>query len=256
MYRSFFEVKRAETAEELTAAFRLRYEVYCVENPYEDPNANSGGLETDAYDATALHSLLLHRATREIIGTVRLILPSRGKIGMGLPLRNVCDHGLLASDSAMLPWTSTAEISRFAISKKLRQCASDRSAEIVEFPPEHDARRRIPDISLGLMQAVVAMASAAGVTHLCAAMEPALLRMLRRLGMQFLSLGSQIEYHGRRQPCWVDLDSGLVKTWFERPDVWEFLTGAGKLWPLNRDLATALRQERLNAQVQLLAAEA
>jgi N-acyl amino acid synthase of PEP-CTERM/exosortase system len=256
LYRSFFEAKRAETAEELTAAFRLRYQVYCVENPYEDPNANSGELETDAYDATALHSLLLHRATGAIIGTVRLILPSRGKLGMGLPLRNICDHRFLARDNAMLPWTSTAEISRFAVSKRLRQRAINGSAEVVEFPIDYDARRRIPDISLGLMQAVIEMASAAGVTHLCAAMEPALLRMLRRLGMHFFSLGSEMEYHGRRQPCYVDLDAGLVKTWFDRPEVWDFLTRSGELWPLNRDLAIAVQQARMSGPSLQLAAEA
>jgi N-acyl amino acid synthase of PEP-CTERM/exosortase system len=256
LYQSYFEVRRAETAADLAAAFRLRYDVYCVENPFEDPDANPVGLETDAYDATALHSLLLHRPTGEIVGTVRLILPSWGKSGMGLPLREICDHGFLGRDNATLPWTSTAEISRFAVSKRLRQRTTDRRAAIGEFPLEHDARRRSPDTSLGLMQAVIAMASAAGVTHLCAAMEPALLRMLRRLGMQFYSLGPEIEYHGRRQPCYVDLDSGLAKTWLQRPEVWEFLTCAGELWPLNRDLATDLRKGRANTPNEWVAAQA
>jgi N-acyl amino acid synthase of PEP-CTERM/exosortase system len=256
LYHNYFEVKRAETAEDLAAAFRLRYDVYCVENPFEDPNINPVGLETDAYDATALHSLLVHRSTGEIVGTVRLILPSCGKSGMGLPLRNICDHEFLVRDNATLPWTSTAEISRFAVSKKLRQRATDRRAAIGEFPFEHDARRRSPDTSLGLMQAVIAMAFAAGVTHLCAAMEPALLRMLRRLGMHFPSLGPEIEYHGRRQPCYVHLDSGLTKTWLQRPEVWEFLTCAGELWPLNGDLATDLRKGCMNTPSEWVAAEA
>jgi len=244
LYQSYFEVTPAKTAEQLAAVFRLRYEVYCVENPFEDPEKNSNGLEIDAYDACSLHSLLLHRPTGDVVGTVRLILPSRDKQSMGLPLRDICGHELLVRDNVNLPWESTAEISRFAVSKKLRQRITDMSVAGGECPPQHDPRRRIPDTSLGLMQGIIAMASESGVTHLCAAMEPALLRMLRRLGMQIPSLGRPINYHGWRQPCYSDLDTALARIWLERQDVWELLTRAGALWPLNTDLVAWFRKRR------------
>ena len=45
LYDSYFEIVPAETAEQLREAFRLRYEVYCVENPFENPETNRNGLE-------------------------------------------------------------------------------------------------------------------------------------------------------------------------------------------------------------------
>ena len=251
LYDRYFEIIPAQTAEQLTASFRLRYEVYCVENPFEDPAENPDGLESDFNDARALHSLLVHRATGDLVGTVRLVLPYLDKSGMGLPIRNICDHELLAEDNPTLPWASTAEISRFAVSKKLRQRVTDLPVAGGDLPPETDTRRRIPDTSLGLMQAVIAMASASGITHLCAVMDPTLLRMLRRLGMDFPSLGPLVKHHGLRQPCYANLDTGLAKTWLARREVWELLTRDGDLWPLNTDVVARIRAGSLDSEASL-----
>jgi N-acyl amino acid synthase of PEP-CTERM/exosortase system len=91
------------------------------------------------------------------------------------------------------------------------------------------------------MQAIVTMAAKARVTHLCAVMEPTLLRMVRMLGINWIPLGPPVEYHGRRQPCYSDLDVLLTGIWVERADVWELITDDGRLWPLNRQLAATLR---------------
>ncbi len=142
------------------AAFRLRYEVYCVENAFEDPADSPHGFETDAFDPGSLHSLLILRETQEVIGTVRLILPlSRcGREGTGLPMRDVCHHELVETDNKFLPWKTTAEISRFAVSKKFRRRATDQKT-VGGFVEPDGTRRRIPDTSLGLMQAIVEMAA-------------------------------------------------------------------------------------------------
>src|SRR5579863_10054796 len=159
LYSNHFEIIPAESAEQLTAAFRLRYEVYCVENAFEDPADNPLGMETDAYDPGSLHSLLTRRGTGEVVGTVRLILPLPrcGMEGTGLPIRDVCHHELVERNNAMLPWSNTAEISRFAVSKKLRRRATDQKT-VGGFTEPDGVRRRIPDTSLGLMQAIVEMA--------------------------------------------------------------------------------------------------
>ena len=245
LYDSHFEITAAENAEQLKAAFRLRYDVYCVENAFEDPADNPFGMETDAYDPGALHSLLLRRGTGEVVGTVRLILPLPrcGMEGTGLPIREVCHHDLVQQNNAILPWASTAEISRFAVSKRLRRRATDQKT-VGGFAEPDGIRRHIPDTSLGLMQAIVAMAARADVTHVCAVMEPCLLRMLARLGIHFFPLGPQVIYHGRRQPCFSDLDELLARAWAERHDVWQVLTRNGALWPVNRPLADTFRPRR------------
>jgi N-acyl amino acid synthase of PEP-CTERM/exosortase system len=242
IYNSYFEVIAAETDEQRAAAFRLRYEVYCVEHPYEDPAQNPGGLETDIYDAASLHSLLVHRASGAVAGTVRLILPRHNGTDVVLPMRAVCQHELLACDNDRLPREKTAEISRFAVSKAFRRRASDDVTSVGDFTNRgDDPRRHLANLSLGLMQAIVAMAGQAGITHLCAVLEPTLLRMLRPLGIHFIPLGPPVTYHGRRQPCYSNLDAQLARIWTERPDVWELVTDEGGLWPLNRELAETLK---------------
>jgi N-acyl amino acid synthase of PEP-CTERM/exosortase system len=85
------------------------------------------------------------------------------------------------------------------------------------------------------------MAARSGVTHLCAVMEPTLLRLLARLGIHFHNLGPKVQYHGMRQPCFSDLDELLARSWVERREVWELLTRDGELWPVNPRLATAIQ---------------
>ena len=70
-------------------------------------------------------------------------------------------------------------------------------------------------MTLGLFRGAATLAAAHGVTHLCAAMAPALLRLLDRFGPAFERLGPPIEYHGLRQPCLAELDAlreGLSRT--------------------------------------------
>jgi N-acyl amino acid synthase of PEP-CTERM/exosortase system len=236
-YDNFFEVAPAETAEQLMAAFRLRYQVYCVENQFENSERIPNGLEIDAYDQRSLHSLLIHRASGEAVGTVRLILPSSLAEGEnpGLPIWDIC-HREFRGNESLLPWANTAEVSRFAVSKKICcHIAGEKSAP--GFIGPDGIRGRVPDISLGLMQAIVQMAAKANITHLCAVMEPTLLRMLGRLGIHFTPLGPQVRYHGQRQPCYSDLDQLAARVWVERHDVWQVLTRDGYLWPLSTELA-------------------
>jgi len=255
LYNSYFEMVPAETEEQRKEAFRLRYEVYCVEHPYEDPAQNPGGLETDRYDAFSVHSILIHKPSREVVGTVRLILPQPEADRTLLPIREVCRHELIVHDNPELPHAKTAEISRFSVSKKFRRRTQDEVTSVGSFfGPEDDPRRHIPNLSLGLMQAVIAMAAQNGVTHLCAVLEPTLLRMLRRLGIHFINLGPAVMYHGRRQPCFTHIDAYLARVWAERPDVWALLTRNGTVWPLNGVLAEHCRRERSAALAKRTAA--
>ena len=242
VYNSYFDSVPVETDEEKHLAFLLRYEVYCVEHPFEDPARNPDGIETDPFDAYALHSLLVHRPSKIVVGTVRLILPRLDDANVELPIRTVCRHELLDNDNPRLPRAKTAEISRFAVSKSFRRRTSDDETTVGGyFSEDSDPRRLIPNISLGLMQSIVAMAAKSGVSHLCAVMEPTLLRLLARLGIHFHNLGPRVQYHGTRQPCFSDLDELLARAWVERREVWELLTCDGELWPVNPRLASAFQ---------------
>ena len=93
-----------------------------MENPFENPAEHLDGLERDAYDSHAVHSLLIHRPSATVAGAVRLVLPLEGK---RLPITHACASPLL-DDTKLLPRETTAEISRFAVSKQFRRRATDR----------------------------------------------------------------------------------------------------------------------------------
>ena len=97
-------------------------------------------------------------------------------------------------------------------------------------------------LPLGLIRSCVEMSVREGITHWAAMMEPALLRLLTRLGIHFNPLGPLVDHHGRRQPCWVDLDVMLRRVFAERPDVWDVITDGGRLWPLTEAHPVAARR--------------
>lgn len=235
LYMRWFDVVRADTPERLREAYRLRYQVYCVENAFEDATAHADGLETDEFDTHSVHSLLIHRPTGMVAGTVRLILPHPSQGVDRLPIARVCRHPLLHNPAAFPP-ERTAEISRFAVSKAFRRRLSDAQhvdLHFLETPLQlnPDERRvMIPNITLGLMKAIAQMSIENGVTHLCAVMEPALLRLTARLGIRFAPLGPVVEYHGTRQPCFSEistLGNALLQT---RPDALELISDKGRYW--------------------------
>jgi len=39
------------------------------------------------------------------------------------------------------------------------------------------------------------------ISHLAVVMEPPLIRILRRFGLDFMPIGGLVEHHGLRQPC-------------------------------------------------------
>ena len=89
----------------------------------------------------------------------------------------------------------------------------------------------IPHITLGLFVAVVRMSAEHGITHWCAVMEPALLRLLRRFSVRFDLAGSLIDYRGKRQPCVAAVDAILARGYHECHDAWKLATQNGTVWP-------------------------
>src|SRR5690606_27668837 len=94
IYERWFESALADTPEQRSQAFRLRYQVYCVENPFEDPAEHPDGEERDAYDAHSAHALLVHRPSGAVAGTVRLVLARPDRPDDSFALQRVCHEPL------------------------------------------------------------------------------------------------------------------------------------------------------------------
>ncbi|HUZ73954.1 MAG TPA: PEP-CTERM/exosortase system-associated acyltransferase [Stellaceae bacterium] len=241
IYGRYFEIVPANTAELRERAYRLRYQVYCVEHAFLDPAANPGERETDAFDAHSVHSLLIHRASGAACGTVRLILPDPAHPKASFPV-----YGLGPAAAAMkrrLPRLRTAELSRFAVTKEFRRRAGETVyADVGEAgarPASLPERRALPHITFGLMRAVLLMSLEHNISHLCAVMEPALLRLMARFGLRFEPAGELVDYHGLRQPCFAALEDLVAGIRTAREDMWMAGTEGGRLIPASSRLRQA-----------------
>lgn len=211
LYDRYLEVIPANTPELLDAAHALRYQVYCVEHAFEDPAQQINERERDRYDAHSVHAVLIYRSTDHVVGCVRLILPSVEHGVSTLPIRELLSGEVRERLDRCDP-DRTAEISRYAVSKMFRRREGESLYPDVHFDAlaAADARRLVPHLSLGLIRGVGRLASEHGITTVCAAMAPALIRLLERFGLAFEPLGPPIEYHGLRQPCIADCETLLA----------------------------------------------
>ena len=204
---SRFEIVVAKTDDELDEVFRLRYQVYCLERGFEPA---VGGREIDRFDGNASHVLIRHQESRQAVGTARLVLPVGGDNGIEMPIDQICDAPLLRR----LPRDRTAEISRFALSKRYRT--------------EGGATGSL--LRLMLTKAILALSGQIGLTHWCALMDPCLLRLLRASAIHFEPVGPLVEYHGFRQPAFASIGDMLRRGEREQPLIWDFVTEGGTLW--------------------------
>ena len=209
-YRTYFRTEAVASADLLRMAYSLRYQVYCLERQFETPRLYPGRLETDAYDAQSVHGLLFYRPAGHAIGTSRLILPGRN--AKPLPVQ----AHLARSDinlSGRFPWERSGEVSRFAISRLFR--------------PDRTERSELP--CLGLVQLILRLSRAHGITHWVALMTPALLRMLAMMGIEFVPVGSLVSCHGLRQPCGCEIAQMLETLQHKNPARWQVVTDGGSL---------------------------
>ena len=229
-YCNYFEVLLADDEQLLAEAHRLRYQVYCVENDFEDPAENHDGLETDQYDERSVHCLLRHKPSGAMAGTVRIVLPDPSDLDHSFALQEFCEDPVIR-DPKRFPVWRMGEISRFCISKVFRQRSGDgRYPRTEEDPGRSDERRVIPNMILGLIEGLVRMSVVHNIDHWCGILDPALLRLLARLGGHGHNIGPIVNYHGRRQPCYLHLVPLLEGIRAERPDVWDIITDGGRHW--------------------------
>jgi N-acyl amino acid synthase of PEP-CTERM/exosortase system len=232
-FDQYFETLTADTQALIRRAQEIRYQVYCVEHPFENPAEHPDGLETDEFDTHSVHSLLRHRPSGEAMGTVRLVLPLPKAPERSFAIQRAVDHPILR-DPVRFPVHSMGEVSRFTISKQFRRRTNDTLYGQKDEPtpsPDYPGRRSsAPLTRLGLIQALIRMTAEQGVTHWCAMMEPKLLRMLSATSIFFEPIGELVEYHGLRQPCYCDVVAMLSRVQREQPVSWDLLTDGGTLW--------------------------
>jgi N-acyl amino acid synthase of PEP-CTERM/exosortase system len=219
-YDDYFRTQLAANPALIRTAQAIRFQVYCLERKFENEAEHESRLESDAFDGNAVHALLFHRPSARAIGTARLI-PLSGMDRLQ-PIRQLLrENGLRARDH--VPLETTAEVSRFAISNRLRR----RGGDAADTAPE--CRSNLP--CLGLVQELLRQSVARGYTHWAAVMEPKLLRMLAAMGIHFTPVGPLVSHHGLRQPSICNLSQMLERLKQEHPAHWMVVTDGGALLP-------------------------
>ena len=219
-------------------AFRLRYQVYCLETGFENSSAFSSGREQDQFDPHAVHGVIKNRSCGTGMATVRLVTRPLGNFHARFPIEHQYP-GLFARHGVCdrrLPRRSTGEISRFAISKDISQRIggpkpgpmhrSSLTSEATAKTWRYNSRR-CPLITFGLFLALVRMSEKNDISHWVAVMEPALLRLLSRFGIHFTPIGGLVKYHGWRQPCYGRVDRVLAGIRNQQFDLWQLITDSG-----------------------------
>jgi N-acyl amino acid synthase of PEP-CTERM/exosortase system len=239
IFNSVFSVELATSPEEINEVFELRYQVYCIDRPFEDPNCFADKREHDAYDPRSAHALVRHRASGDGVAAVRIVMSGDTPEQAYFPMEGSCVHQMdrhAQNAFAGAPRERIAEISRMAVSREFRRRLNEANAPsgISDFACYSDwenGKRALPYISLGLFAAILQMSVKHGITHWTAAMEPALLRMLKQFGVEFDHVGPVLEYHGRRRPAFTEAASMIEGAKKRRPDVWSLVTDNGRHMP-------------------------
>lgn len=210
LFDDYFVVVEATTPEMIAAVLRLRYLVLCVEHAWLDPAEYPDGMERDDYDDRALYTVLIHRRSGDVVGSVRLVLPVPGQGVDSLPITELADPSAHLLLRRLIP-ASAAEISRYSVSKTFRRRLGEDFYADVSLVTQAEQvrmeRRVMPHVTLGLLRGLYNLSVRHGVTHLCAVMEPALIRLLARIGVRFEPIGPAVQFHGVRQPCYLTIDS-------------------------------------------------
>ncbi len=216
---------------------KLRYEVYCLERAYLQPEDFGEGLETDSFEDCSTH-FAAWSLQRDIIGTVRLVQP---RPHQAYPFEEHCP---VFSDFTLPAREQSAEISRLVVKKSFRRRRGDSmegiSKDFVEkgstssIKPAaagRDKRGNGPLLLLGMYREMYRHSRAVGIRFWYAAMERSLARSLEKMGFKFVPIGPQVDYYGPVTPYMVDLndlelrlqrDNQFLAAWFndERIPVW------------------------------------
>ncbi|WP_295384927.1 PEP-CTERM/exosortase system-associated acyltransferase [uncultured Thiodictyon sp.] len=214
IYTNYFEFFRAEGAEALAEAFRVRYQVYCEERGFLPSSEYPDHLERDRYDRSAVQLVGRHRFNQQTAGTARLILHSP----LGFPLQRHCDFN---PDYAYFrkpghpALERYAEISRLAVGKTFRHRIDDTiyggparphpttvADEIDLRPPEAGH-----EIIAGLYKLIYHETKRQGITHWVVAMERSLQLLLKRIGYHFHPIGPVVDYYGPVSPYVLEVET-------------------------------------------------
>ena len=210
-FHRYFSVEQATTPAQLESVYRVRYRVYCEEFQYEPAEACPNKMETDEFDAHAVHSLVVHRASGMPAGCARLVKAGEQRL---MPMEKYCseaiDEKILRSFDGRRD--TMCEFSRLGVDGAFRRRPGEhesRFGEIAALEFSTREQRTFPLVAMATILSALALSELIGRPYCFAMMEPFLPRLLRRSGLLARPAGEQIEYHGTRSPFYWETKEGV-----------------------------------------------
>jgi N-acyl amino acid synthase of PEP-CTERM/exosortase system len=204
MFDDNFRVCFADTPFGVALHQRIRYQVFCLDRGFEDPNAFSTAKETDAWDDRSAHFIVQNKRTGQWVAATRLVLPRKGRT---LPIDE-----LGALNRRLLPYDDlpVAEISRFCIIRGRSVLTTETGTEL--HPNSLEAWGIGPvgksqqfEVTIGMIRTMVIFTLKRGLTHCVFVVTEAFARLLRKLGLNLTQVGQAIDHRGMRTPYVIDM---------------------------------------------------
>lgn len=230
-FNEYFEIVPAISDVLKREVYKLRYQVYCIENNFESAWQFPDEFEYDKYDMHSVHYLIRHRRSAEYIATTRLILPHGNNLKKPFPIEinsQIDNVDLVKNISRQ----NLAELSRFCVSKKFRRRKNDQHLIITnDAEPEtvftQEEKRNSSNLTLALFSCAIRMSYENNIHYWYAIMEPSLMRVFSALGIHFVGIGPLVDYHGMRRPCIIKVTDLLDSVAKKNASYWNMLTNNG-----------------------------
>jgi N-acyl amino acid synthase of PEP-CTERM/exosortase system len=215
-FQEYFTVEFAQTAEQKSKVYGVRYRVYCDEFGYESVDRFPNQEESDEFDDFSLHCLIMHTNSGLPAGCVRLVpVYDDNGVAHDLPLEQHCRDSLDQEyiDSLNLDRHTVCEISRLAVDRLFRRRTGEeltRFGKLEGLDCSKLEQRTFSLIAVAAFLAATAMTDINGKTNVFAMMEPFLPRLMHRSGIDFQKSGFDTDYRGIRAPYFIQTQSALV----------------------------------------------
>ncbi len=232
-FDKYFEMVQAISDDLKNEVYKLRYQVYCIENEFLNPEHYPDDLEFDDFDQHSIHYLIRHRRSGDYAATVRLILPDANNPEKLFPLEQLCE---IDNDAVMQPIDKRhlGEVSRFCVSKafKKRKNEVNTSATIGSDRQNYfslNERRTFPHLSLALVACCIKASYENDIHYICLITETPWMRFVSALGINLIKIGPLAvgNYQGKRCPAMIKITDMLDSVAEKNLDIWNLLTNKG-----------------------------
>lgn len=200
MLSDHYEVILADSAEARRIHYRLRYQVYCLEQRWEPVDCFPNGEEKDEFDERAVHFLVRNRFSDRWVAALRVVLP--GDEPLPIESLNVLKDSVRES---VVPGR-TAEISRVCRPK----CTLERELA-AESSAHADQLGGASEVLLRMLFAAGQYCQELGIDHMYMLCRPAMARMMNRLDIPMKRAGIPSEHRGVRVPYLVDVRTAFAQ---------------------------------------------